>query len=1052
MAQQTKLITGIVKDSSGTGLEGTAIHAVGEKGGVFSEREGLFSINVKRSTKYLDVSLVGYASRRINIEGKDTLVVVLLPQSTGLSDVVVVGVQSQSRKTMTSAVSSLSGDVIENLPAASVDNLLQGRIAGLNVQVTSGEPGVAPTVVVRGNSKINTNISDDSYVAQAQSMSGPLYIIDGIPVNPEDISNTIDVTGTNYLAGININDIESVDVQKDAAATAAWGSRGANGVIYIKTRKGKSEIPAFVFNGYVGATERPKLIKTYTGAEERRLKLQIANAYGTAAQLQSLPQILTDSLNPYYNNATDWQGLFYKSGLIDNVDATVSAASKAVNYRLSMNYYNEDGIVRRFGYTRYAIRGNFDFRISQKLNSQLIVSMSRGDRKRGQKYDNSDDNTAFSGATQPTSFYLLTAFDSSSISGLASKLRNSNINNNYNASFTLNYTIFPELKYTFQGAANITTSDRDYFEPSNIDAIAALTDGGTVQESYAESDRGTFSTYYIANNLNLSKKFTSGGTHDHNVAFVLSQQFTSDVASGNSASGYNVPSNDIQVVSGIPQSDLSASSYYYKDALVSILGQLQYDFDRKYLLSATYRGDGSSRFGANNKWGYFPAVGVGYVLSEEKFMQKYKDVITNLKIRASYGISGNQSSDFYAPYNSYTISGTYNGSTAIQPSYSNGLTKDNLTWARSKQKNIGIDALLFNGRINLTVDAYEKISNDDYYTFTLPFYTGYSDITFNAHDLWVNNRGIDITLNTRNLSPKSAIQWNTQFIMSFNKNIIAKLPNNNRTFMISDYYGVGRIFQVGQPIYEMFQMHYKGVYNHTSDIPFNKLTGTYLTYYKGYHTIQAGDPIWEDVNGDGDVWVGEDNGDQYGDRVPSGNPNPKFFGGFTNDFTYKNFSLSISSVYTWKRTVINTYAQKQFNNLGGSITNFAQYRLPDIDGLDYWTPAKAAADANYKANFPAINPFSGYYYQFWPFTDMWNVDGSYFKVKYVMLGYQVPRPLMDRFRIKGMNLYAMMDNVLIIKNKHNTMPDPEAVDQLGTYSGGLYPQPRKYTFGVRVQF
>jgi len=1046
------IVKGRVLDENGQPLSGVSVHETGGKGGTMTNDKGEFSLRVRDIDGGIEFSSVGYASQRVRIGKRLVLDVRLKAEDKSMQDVVVVGSQEQSRRTTTAAVSSVSGKVIENMPAPSVDAVLQGRVAGLNVQVSSGEPGVAPTVVVRGNTKVSTKIGDAN-VAQARALSGPLYVIDGIPVNPDDIANSIDATGTNYLAGININDIENVDVQKDAAATAAWGSRGANGVIYIKTRRGSSSKPEFRVNVYGGITQQPPLLRTATGAAERTQKMTIINQYATPGQLATLPQLLTDSLNPYYNNATDWQGLFYRNGAVRNADLTMSAASANVSYRISGNYYNEKGIIEAFGYTRYALRGNFDFKINSKLNSQFIISMSKGDRQRGRKYGgNSDDNTPVSGSAQPSSFFRLTAFDSANFSGLYSKLRNKNVNDLYSASLTINYQVLPFLRYTALGAANVSSSNRDYFQPSNIDQVAALT-GATAQPSVAESDKGSYSTYFVSNTLNFFKNFSTARGHSHHLAVTVSQQFNSDVVNGNYVKGTNLPSNDVQVVNGVPQASLSGSSYYSADGLLSIVGQAQYDFDGKYLLYGSYRGDASSRFGNDTKWGYFPAAGVGWVVSDEHFMDGIKKYVNFLKIRASYGLAGSQSSDFYAPYNSYTIPGTYNGAPSIQPSYSNGLTKDNLTWTKTVQKDLGVELQFMDGRIALISDFYDKTSKDDYYNFQLPFYTGFQSIEFNAHDLWVSNKGADITLSTHNLSRKSPLQWNMQLTFSYNKNAIAKLPNNNRTFTVGDNYGVTRIFAVGQPIYEMFQLKYMGVYNKQSDIPFNPLTGNSLTYFKGNHQVVAGDPIWLDVNKIGDVWTDENNGAQYGDRIPTGNPNPKFTGGWVNDLTYKNFSLSIVSVFTWKRDVINTFFQQQISTIVGgynsSINNFASNRLPDLSKLNYWTP-QAAKTAGYKASFPSINPFGASYFQFIPLSSMFNEDGSYFKVKTVVVSYQLPRSLINKMKIGRARVYCIMDNFLTFKK--GTMPDPESVDQLGVYTGGLYPLPKKFTLGMDVQF
>lgn len=1053
---QTRIIMGTVRDGKNQPLTLATVSIKNGTANALTKADGTCQIKVPTGKVTLVVSYVGFESYSITLkENQNSFSVQLIESnSSKIDDVVVVGVQKQNRRNSTMAITSVFSSDIENLPSPSIDQLLQGRVAGMNVQVSSGEPGVAPTVVIRGNSRVNTRIGNNANVAQASALSGPLYVIDGIPTNPEDISNSIDATGTNYLAGININDIESVDVQKDAAATAAWGSRGANGVVYIKTKKGKSTLPEFRVNVYGGVSLQPQLLNTVTGAEERRQKMNIINQYATPAQLANLPQILTDYNNPAFNNAEDWQGLFYNNGSVKNVDATMSAATDVVNYRISMNYFDESGIIKNFGFKRYSIRGNFDFKISNKLNSQFVFGLSKNDRQRGRKYSNSDDNTPVSGANQPSSFFKVTGFDSANYSGLSGRLRNKNVNDYYTASLTLNYAILNNLRYTFQGAANVTSSNRDYFLPSDLDQVAAV--NGSGQPSYAESNKGTYSSYFLSNSLNFNKKFETKKYHAHNIAVTASQQFNRDISNSNYTAGYNVPSNNIQVVSGVPQADLSGSSNYGTSSMLSLLGQAQYDYDGKYLLYGSYRGDASSRFGDNAKWGYFPSVGSGWVVTDEKFMQKLKDkgVINFLKFRASYGVSGTQSSDFYAPYNSYYIPGTYGGATAIQPSYNNGLTKNNLTWTKTTQKNLGIDAQLFNNRLNFSVDMYDKLSKDDYYNFNLPFYTGYQSVQFNANDLWVSNRGIDLTINTKNLPRSSKLQWNMQLTLSYNKNAIAKLPNNNRTFVIDDYYGTSRIFAVGQPIYQMFQLKYNGVYNNQNEIPFNPLTGNVITYFKGNHKVVPGDPIWEDVNKIGDVWPDQDNGNAYGNRIPTGDPNPRYTGGWVNDFSYKNFSLSILSIFTLKRDVINTFFQSQISNIVGgyssSIYSFAGNRLPDLSGLNYWTPDKAKADPNYKADFPSINPFGPSYYQFIPISSMFNEDGSYFKIKNVVLSYQLPASLTKKAKIGRAKAYCIVDNILTISN--SKMPNPELVDQLGQYTGGLYAMPTRVTLGLDIQF
>ncbi|MGY3052997.1 TonB-linked SusC/RagA family outer membrane protein [Pedobacter sp. UYEF25] len=1056
-------VTGTVKDSkTDSPIPGATVMLKAEKRTTQTKSDGKFEMMVPAGKVSLQISYIGYQGKTITINESETSVLVSLLESTSqMNDVVIIGMQRQTRRNTVAAISGISSKDIEDKPVASVDVLLQGRVSGMNVQVNSGQPGATPTIVVRGNSKVGTNIGDrDPSLIQAQSISGPLYVIDGVPIDPADISNVLTYTGTNFLAGININDIQEVLVQKDAAATAAWGSRGANGVIYITTKKGTSKTPIFDVDVQSGITTKPPLLPTLTGAAEREAKVKLLTEYATQpSQLANLPQLLADSLNPYYNNATDWQGLFYRTGQTKQINATMSAASDIMNYRVSMGYYNEDGIIKQTGFQRYSVRGNFGFTINPKFNAQLILGLSRADNQLGQKFYSRLDQannlnvTPFSGNRQPSSLYRLNEFDINNYLGQSSKLRNLSGDSNYSGSLMANYDILPGLRYTLQGSAIIHTISRDYFRPSNIDAVAFSQDAEASTPSYAESNRDSYDTYLLGNTLNYSKLLETGAGHKHNLNATLTQQFNSIVTSGAVLGGYNTPSNNIQVVSGIPQSDRLGFSTYQKDALLSFIGQLQYDYDGKYLFYGSYRGDGSSRFGANTKWGYFPAFGVGWIASDEKFMAGIKNVVNFLKVRFSYGVSGTQAADYYAPYNSYNVSGTYNGQQAVQPDFNNGLTKNNLTWTKSLQKNLGIELNLFNSRINIVSEFYDKLDRDGIYNFQLPFFTGYNSVKFNARDLWIDNRGIDLSINTRNLSSQSKLQWGSTIILTFNRNRIAKLPNENRTFAQDDYYGISRLYQVGQPIYALFQMQYAGVYNHQSEIPFNPITGNVLTYFKGYNPIQPGYPKWIDANGDGDVWSGEDNGDQFGDRVPTGDPNPKFTGGFSNDFTYKNFSLSIASVFSWKRTVVNTFFQSQIDNIfyGGGVSPLATNRLPDLTGLDYWTPKKAL-DPNYKANFPSLTPYGGYFYQFFPFTNQFNVDGSYFKVKYVTLSYLLPAKLIERLKIKSASVSAQMANILTIKNKLNTMPDPELVDQFGVYSGNVYPQPKVLTLGLNVKF
>lgn len=612
----------------------------------------------------------------------------------------IIGHQETTQRLTTAAVTTISGKEIENLPSPSFANLLQGKVAGVNIQNYSGEPGVNNTFVVRGN----TNLS--SSLTEAQAMSGPLYVIDGVPTNLQDIG-TFDNTGTSVLAGINVNDIASIQVEKDAAATAAWGSRGANGVVIITTKRGNSPTPHFSVNYYTGITEKPAALPTVIGAAERTQKMNLLYAYGSYQDLgglygqyyamhQGIPQMLTDSLNPSFNNATDWQGLFYRVGVVHNVDASISAANKLMNYRVSANYYDQDGVIIGTGFKRYTMRGNFNFTISKKVSAQLSTTVGRMDRQIGL------GNTPYSSpfpldeANLPASFYKLDKVDSQYYKGSFTQIRNKNQNDSYTGYGAINYDIIPGLRYSFQGSVSSQLNRQDQFYPSTV--LAAY------GENYASSANSTYNQYNLSNVLTYAKTFNKV----HHLAVTATQSFQKEETFFTALAASNLPSDAVQTLSGVQQQYISVPYPYsltsdntYSDyqaaSLLSYIGQLQYDYKGKYVLAAVWRADASSRFGKDTKWGYFPALSGAWLVSEEPFMKFASNWMDLFKLRVSWGRSGQQPDAFYGPFNNYNLGvGAYNGTSAVTPSYTNGITQDSLTWATTTQYDFGTDIYLFN--------------------------------------------------------------------------------------------------------------------------------------------------------------------------------------------------------------------------------------------------------------------------------------------------------------------------------------------------------------------
>ncbi|MBN9382465.1 MAG: SusC/RagA family TonB-linked outer membrane protein [Chitinophagaceae bacterium] len=1060
------VIKGHVTDEKGSLLPGVTVEETGTKNATVTDAKGDFLLHVRNLHGSLNFSYVGYNKKRVNLEGKAEISVQLTASSLSLSETVVVGYQRTSQKLTTAAVQTINGKDIENLPAPSFDQLLQGRVSGVNIQNFTGEPGVRGAFVVRGNTTMSTVLDP------AKALSSPLYVIDGVPLNLDDIG-TFDNTSTNYLAGINVNDIESIQVQKDAAATASWGSRGANGVVVIRTKRGRSPRPRFEINYYQGVVNRPDLMPTVMGAEERRQKLNLLYQYGNYYQLggpynnsglfisdptgknnNGIPQILTDSLNPAFNNATDWQNIFYHNGSVKNADVSMSASNDLVNYRISMNYYDENGVLRASGLTRYSIRGNFDIKISEKASAQLLMSASRTDRKRGLGGNPYSGNALpLDGPNLPASFYRLSKTDSLKYMGQYDLIRDQNQNDNFTLFTALNYDIIKGLRYSVQGSFNTSLNRRDYFSPSNIASNIYNGNYGTnvftTSPNYAESDNSTYNQYNINNILTYFRTWK-----DHTIALTGTQSFQRELTQITSTSGSYLPSDVVQTVTAVPQNFIYGYSDKQAASLLSYVGQAQYDFKQKYIVAASWRADASSRFGANTKWGYFPSVSAAWLLSEESFMKSTADWLTLFKFRGSWGKSGQQPTDFYAPFNSYNLltgpnstPGSYNGVPAVTPDYKHGITLTNLTWATTTQWDLGFDAYFLNNRVNLTVDYYNKQSNNQFFTFNFPAYIGYSSQTSNA-PLGIRNNGVEVLITTHNMSPQNPFQWNTNFNISFNHNVITSLPFGNQT-IIKD----NTIFSVGQPLYRGYQMIYAGVYNNASEIPVNPNTGNPVTYFNGNHRAVPGDPIWVDVQHQYDVW--------FGNNLPTINPNPRFTGGFINDFTYKNFSLSVVCAYTLGRDIINSSLSSQFaaafgnfyspTNASAQIYSFASTRLPDLRNLNYWVPAAADKDPNgYHAGFQSLSPYKGYYYQYGTGMTEFNRNGSYLRIKNISLGYRVPDKYLKPVHVSSLRIYAMMDNVAMFQ-KAKDVPDAEQVNAFGIYNGNGYPIPKKYTIGVNVQ-
>lgn len=1032
---QERKISGTVTDDKGGALPGVSVKEVGTNNGVASSPDGQFTLTLKGHSNKLSISFIGFETQTVEVGGKTTFRISLKPDAKSLKDVVVIGYQEVKRKTVTAAVSSVKGKDIENLPSPSFDALLQGRAAGLNVQNFTGEPGVRGSFVVRGNTSISRSAS------AARTMSSPLFVIDDIPISMDDAAQ-FDNTGTNYIAGINPNDIESIDILKDASAAAIYGSRGANGVVIVKTKRGKQGRPQINFTTYGGFIQKPKFETVYGGAEERQFKMNYLKKYLTYEQIRDgkLPMMLTDSLNPAFTGAIDWQDMFYQNALIQNYDLSAAGASETINYRVSGNYYNEEGTIRGTGFKRYTVSGAMGVKLSSKLNISSLFRLSRGDRSRGRGVFPGEDVIPLVNGQYLSSLFNISDVDKKNFTGDLTSGRDKNLNDDITASLTLNYDFNPKLRFSSIGSIQSSVNSRDIFRPGELNTIGL---------SYSQSSKSRYENVNLDNTLSYNTNIVN---KDHHLNALLGNTIN-NVKNEYTGIGSGALSNDnVKVVQGFDPNyllyydvhgNLVSGSDYKSAGMLSFFSRVNYDYKEKYLLSLAYRADASSRFGPESRWGYFPSISGGWNISEESFMAPLKKWVDFLKIRGSYGVTGSLPDGYYMPFNSYSmnqgtyggsLTGTYNGVNAVTPNFSDGVAQKGLTWEQAIQSNIGIDLSMFNGRLNVTADVFNRGTSKKLFDLLLPSTSGYDKVNTNAAE--VRNTGMEFAIQGRIMPPQSKFQWNTTLILSFVKNQIAALPNGNRDLVKTDpNTGMTYVLSKGRPLNEFYMIENKGVYASEKDIPFNPLTGEKLTYWGGNHTVQAGDFIWVDQNGDYDVW-------DWNDKVRSGNPNPACTGGMTNVFSYGPLTLQVYMTFTLKRDIYNKYMS---DRLIGLTNDYAAIAAVDPSKINSWH--QPGDNAQYAEVIP-YNP--NYYYQFLPFSSAFVESGSYLRIKYINLSYVFAPKFLERTKLTKLQVYGLIDNVKMFQK--STVPDAEAVDEKGTYTGGGYPIPRKFTLGVNIGF
>lgn len=1016
-------ITGKITDEKNQPLPGISVKVENTQIGVSTKENGIFNINVPDEKAVLVFSSIGYISQRRIVGSNKVINVQMLEENSRLNEVVVVGYGTVMKRDLTGAVGSVKMEEMQKAPVRSFEESLAGRVAGVQVSSSDGQPGASSNITIRGNNSITQNNS-------------PLYVIDGFPLeNPDNNS-------------INPAEIESIEILKDASATAIYGARGASGVIIVTTKRGKTGAAALSYNGYYGFQKNLNEMKLMDPYEFVKLQNEL-NPVNAEKNYFSNGRTLEDYRT---EKGINWQDRLFRTAPMQNHYLAVNGGNAGTKYSISGSVMDQDGIVMNTGFNRYQGRVILDqnindkFKIGVNLNysntntSGSIVSDSYGSlstlsliysvwayRPVNGTGDNDDlvdqlYDPAIDVNNDLRSNPVITAQNTSNKRAVSTIIANAYAEYSFNKNLKLRVT------------GGINRSD----QLINIFYNSQTPQGNPKSPQGKGGPNGSVTNNRINDLLNentLSYNRTIGKHHKINALAGFTIQQTSFNNFG--ALALQVPSESLGtggLDEGVASSITSLTS---KNRLLSGLGRLNYSYKDKYLATASFRSDGSSKFSPGNKWSYFPSGSFAWRFSGEEFM-KHMPVINDAKLRASYGITGNNRVSDFAYLATLTLPNS-----AVYP-FNNGINKgaiktalgnQNLKWENTSQLDFGLDISLFKSRISLTADYYRKYTYDLLLNAGLPPTAGLPNAFKNIGK--VRNDGFEFSISTNNIN-NDHFSWSTNFNIAFNRNKILELTENQESILTNLAWDAGYvntplyIGEKGQSIARFYGYSWDGVYQYND---FNKsAAGVYslkdevTTNGNTRSSIRPGDIKYKDLNGDGVV-----NAD---DRTVIGDPNPDFTGGMSNNFKYKNFDLNIFMQWSYGNDVFNA------NRLvfeGSTRLDQNQY----AGFINRWTPDN---QVNTMFRVGGAGPYA--------YSSRVVEDGSYLRLKTVALGYSLPTEMAKKVNLKTLRIYAAAQN-LITWTKYSG-PDPEVSVRNSALTPGFdysaYPRASTVTFGLSATF
>ncbi|GAB4044336.1 SusC/RagA family TonB-linked outer membrane protein [Spirosoma litoris] len=998
-------VQGKVIDEKGEGLPGVSIVIKGTQKGTTTDAEGMYKLDVPNPAAILIFSFVGYLPQEVTVGNRTVVDVTLKTDNKTLDEIVVVGYGTVKKKDLTGSVGVISSKEVKDLGVTRIEQGLAGRVAGVQVKAVSGEPGAAPQIRVRGIGSISAG-------------AGPLYVVDGFP--------------TDNIQTLNPNDIETLDILKDASATAIYGSRGSNGVVIINTKRGKSGKANITLDTYYGWQKVSKvpIMKNslqqaqfyYDGMRNKNLDAGKDVTGPPTAWFTPVPAIIMDVIEG--RNTTDENSL--DKVLITapqrQIQLAATGGSENIRYAVSGEYFNQDGIIINSGFKRYSLRTNIDAQLSKRLSLKLNFNPSYTDQR-------SLPSTGVSGGTASTLGIVASTLQIHNFRPLLDANGNyfnyaglADMADIYNplavaketitsqkglrllGNINLDYQIMDGLKFNVLIGGSLISGKGMYFRPQRVYFANELALG---------TDNASLITNWLTEyTLNYTKSFNK-----HSISALAGYTVQKERGESNLLSSNKFPNNLVPTLSAVGGLITNGTSSIYEWSLLSYLARVNYNYNSKYYVTTSIRTDGSSRFGTENKYGIFPSVALAWRISDENFLKNIR-VLNELKLRTSYGETGNNNIGNYDQYGTITYENYGLGNsvaTAIAPGR---IGNPSLTWEKQTSINFGVDASFFNNRISASIDHFQSKNTDLLLNVNIPNNTGFSTALQNIGE--VRNTGWEFVLSTVNVDRQ--IKWSTDFNLSTYRNKVMRLGPQG-----DPIYSGNNVTQIGQPIGMFYGWLTDGIFKTQAELdkgPFYNPTGSDRSH--------VGDIRFVDINGDGVI--------TNADKTIMGSPYPDFYYGMTNRVSYKNISLSFTLQGSQGSQIYNT-------SRGGGNSGRARVRGYAFSN-NYWKSEQEPGDG--KTPRPNDTPTGGVRLPSQLFLD----TGTYLRVNNISLAYVLPGTIVRKLGLNSLRVYVNASNPFIITKNTAFNPDVSTTDNPLTpgVEANDYPLPKSLLIGLNVGF